>query len=235
MNINCYKFYQFSNVKPRIFLMNTVAWMSYCDSVWCNIIYIWYWLNTYQERSQDKPNFFQLIYDYVSMNMYRISVMRMQLNCSLLTRQSFSYAWINLLIEVEWYIRASVNYTTTGSDNALSSDQYQAMIWNNEGLLLIGPSAWNFSEIFIIYQQFSSRKWIWKGHQQNGGHFVSVSKCWWNSTGSLATYVTRPLVTSIHPIEYTHGFVVIIVLLLGTLLLIWFKFNHSMDNQSYPL
>ena len=35
------------------------------------------------------------------------------------------------LIEAEWRIYASVIYTTTGSDNGLSPDRHQAIIWTN--------------------------------------------------------------------------------------------------------
>ena len=37
---------------------------------------------------------------------------------------------------------------TIGSDNCLSPDQHQAIIWTNAGILLIGPLRTNFSEIF---------------------------------------------------------------------------------------
>ena len=36
-----------------------------------------------------------------------------------------------------------------GSDNGLSPDRRQAIIWINSGLLLIGPLGTNFSEILI--------------------------------------------------------------------------------------
>ena len=36
-----------------------------------------------------------------------------------------------------------------GSDNGLSPDRRQAIIWTNAGLLLIGPLGTNFSEILI--------------------------------------------------------------------------------------
>ena len=39
--------------------------------------------------------------------------------------------------------------TIIGSDNGLSPDRRQAIIWTNAGLLLIGPSGTNFSEILI--------------------------------------------------------------------------------------
>ena len=42
-----------------------------------------------------------------------------------------------------------------GSDNALSPDRRQAIIWTNDGLLLIGPLGTNFSEIEIEILTFS--------------------------------------------------------------------------------
>ena len=39
--------------------------------------------------------------------------------------------------------------TTIGSDNDLSPDRRQAIIWTNAGILLIGPLGTNFSEILI--------------------------------------------------------------------------------------
>ena len=61
------------------------------------------------------------------------------------------------LIEDEWCIYASVNYTIICSDNSLSPGRRQAIIWNNAGLLLIGTLGTNFSEIFIEIKTFSLR------------------------------------------------------------------------------
>ena len=48
--------------------------------------------------------------------------------------------------------------TIIGSDNGLSPDRRQAIIWTNAGLLLIGPLGTNFSEILIEILTFSFRK-----------------------------------------------------------------------------
>ena len=48
--------------------------------------------------------------------------------------------------------------TIIGSDNGLSPDRRQAIIWTNAGLLLIGPIGTNFSEILIGIQTFSFKK-----------------------------------------------------------------------------
>ena len=58
--------------------------------------------------------------------------------------------------------------TIIGSDNGLSPDRLQAIIWTNDGLLLIGPLGTNFSEILIeiitlsfkkMHLKVSSAKW----------------------------------------------------------------------------
>ena len=73
--------------------------------------------------------------------------------------------------------------TIIGSDNGLSPDRRQAIIWTNAGLLLIGPLGTNFSEILIGIQTFSSefkhfhsRKCIWKCRLRNGVH-LSRPQC----------------------------------------------------------
>ena len=48
--------------------------------------------------------------------------------------------------------------TTIGSDNGLSPERRQAIIWTNAGILLIGPLGANFSEILNGIQTFSLRK-----------------------------------------------------------------------------
>ena len=45
-----------------------------------------------------------------------------------------------------------------GSDNGLSPDRRQAIIWTNDGMLLIGPWGTNFNEISIGIQTFSFKK-----------------------------------------------------------------------------
>ena len=45
-----------------------------------------------------------------------------------------------------------------GSDNGLSPDPRQAIIWTNAGLLRIGPSGTDFCEILIEIQLCSFKK-----------------------------------------------------------------------------
>ena len=48
--------------------------------------------------------------------------------------------------------------TITVSDNGLSPDRRQAIIWTNAGILLFVPNGTNFSEILIGIQAFSYKK-----------------------------------------------------------------------------
>ena len=48
--------------------------------------------------------------------------------------------------------------TIIGSDNGLSPDRRQAIIWTNAGILLIGPLGTKFSEILIKILTFSFKK-----------------------------------------------------------------------------
>ena len=48
--------------------------------------------------------------------------------------------------------------TIIASDNGLSPDRRQAIIWTNAGILLIGPLGTNFNEILIKFHIFSFNK-----------------------------------------------------------------------------
>ena len=60
------------------------------------------------------------------------------------------------------------NQTTIGSDNGLSPDRRQAIIWTITGILLIGPLGTNFSEIsieinlYIVIQANAFQNIVWK-------------------------------------------------------------------------
>ena len=66
--------------------------------------------------------------------------------------------------------------TIIGSDNGLSPGRRQAIIWTNDGILSIGPSGTNFSEILVEIFVFSFKNMQLK--PGNGGHFVSASICY---------------------------------------------------------
>ena len=53
-----------------------------------------------------------------------------------------------------------IKLTIIGSDNGLSPGRRQAIIWTNDGILLIGALEINFSEISVKIQTFS----FWKNH-----------------------------------------------------------------------
>ena len=48
--------------------------------------------------------------------------------------------------------------TIIGSDNGLAPGQRQAIIWTNDGILLIRPLKTNFNETLIEIQTFSFKK-----------------------------------------------------------------------------
>ena len=77
--------------------------------------------------------------------------------------------------------------TITGSDNGLSPDGRQAIIWTTAGILLIGPSGTNFSEIIIeihtfsfmkMHLKISSGKWRPFCHGLNVKMFTSQQDGW---------------------------------------------------------
>ena len=65
------------------------------------------------------------------------------------------------------------NLTIIGSDNGLSPGRHQAIIWTDAGILLIGPSGTDFSEILIKIHTHSFKKI----RLEDGGHFVLASMC----------------------------------------------------------
>ena len=83
---------------------------------------------------------------------------------------------MHVCIEVERRIYASVTKSIIGSDNGLSSGRRQAIILNNDGILLIGPLGTNFSEILIEILTTSLKKCVWKCRLRNGSH-LSRPQC----------------------------------------------------------
>ena len=68
-----------------------------------------------------------------------------------------------------------------GSDNGLSPGRCQAIIWTNDGILLIGRLGTNFSESLIKIHTFSFKKMHFKMSPENIVHFVSASMCLWQN------------------------------------------------------
>ena len=69
----------------------------------------------------------------------------------------YKYKWF-FLYHVKWSIYSLVSYVIIGSDNALSPDQLQAIIWTNAEMLLIQNLGTNFSEILSKIHTFSLKK-----------------------------------------------------------------------------
>ena len=105
-------------------------------------------------------------------------------------------------------------HTIIGSDNGLAPGRRQTIIWTNDGILLIGPSGTNFSEILIGIQTFSFKKMHLKMSSAKWRPFCLGSKCcdiwnfrrWANYTknvSSLQTSVIKQL--AILSAIYTAG------------------------------
>ena len=76
------------------------------------------------------------------------------------------------LVDAEWRIYASVKKNTTGSDNGLRLfSGHQAIVWDNAGLLLIGP-LWLINGNYYIFNQENAFENII--YRKNGGNFISV-------------------------------------------------------------
>ena len=54
----------------------------------------------------------------------------------------------------------------------------QAIIWINDGILLIEPLGINFSEFFSEFEHFHLTECTWKCRLRNSVHFVSASMCY---------------------------------------------------------
>ena len=67
--------------------------------------------------------------------------------------------WMIHLTHRGWVTHICVgNQTIIGSDKGLSPGRRQAIIWTNVGILLVGHSGRNFSEILIEIHPFSFKK-----------------------------------------------------------------------------
>ena len=94
--------------------------------------------------------------------------------------------------------------TIIGSDNGLSPDRRQAIIWTNAGILLIGPLGTNFSEIVIEILTFSFKKMRLKMSSVKRrpfclGLYVLMQE-WCNSSPSC----TNPLIYRLYSFENVH-------------------------------
>ena len=74
-----------------------------------------------------------------------------------------------MIIDAKWRIYEPFNSSTIDSDIGLSPGRRHAIIWTNEGILLIRNPGTNLSEVLSLIPTFSL-KCI---RLENGGHFVS--------------------------------------------------------------
>ena len=79
-----------------------------------------------------------------------------------------------------------MHWVIIGSDNALLSDQHQAIIWTNAGILLIWPLGNNFSEIQIKIQNFSFMKMHFKMSSVKSAAILSRGR--WVNVDSIYIY-----------------------------------------------
>ena len=99
--------------------------------------------------------------------------------------------------------------TIIGSDNGLSPDRRQAIIWTNAGTLLIGPLGTNLSEISIEILTFSFRKMRLKVSSAKRQPFClgfNVLK----SKGMLIFTVDGEVLCSVCPMKYTHFYFILL-------------------------
>ena len=82
-----------------------------------------------------------------------------------------------------------------GSDNGLSPDRCQVIIWTNAGILLIGPFGTNFSEILIEILTFQFKKMHFKvllaklGPFCLGLNLLNTTSHWWNRYSSFKSWL----------------------------------------------
>ena len=89
-----------------------------------------------------------------------------------------SAGFLFILTHWGWVTHTCVSkLTIIDSDNGLSPGRRQAIIWTNAGILLIGPSGTDFSDILIKIKTSSLKKCIWKCRLENVGNFVWASIC----------------------------------------------------------
>ena len=76
--------------------------------------------------------------------------------------------------------------TVIDSDNGLSPGRYEAIIWTNAGILLIGPLETNFSEILFQFQIFSIEENTFKNVVCE---MLSIS---WTNARTYYTIMSKP-------------------------------------------
>ena len=89
--------------------------------------------------------------------------------------------------------------TIIGSDNGLSPDRRQSIIWTNAGILLIGPLGTNFREILIEIRTFSFKKMHLKMSSGKWRPFVAASMCL-GTSNYTCSYFHRPIIAPVRTV-----------------------------------
>ena len=97
--------------------------------------------------------------------------------------------------------------TIIGSDNGLSPGRRQAIIWTNDGILVIKPLGTNFSEILIGIQTFSLKKMHLKMSSAKWRPYCFglnelISQIQWHKYSEINWDIIEWLVTSLVPSHY---------------------------------
>ena len=126
----------------------------------------------------------------------------------MLLASSNEFQWLELT-HWGWVTHICVcKLTIIGSDNGLSPDRRQAIIWTNAGILLIWPLGTNFSEMLIeIYTSLFKKM-----------HLKLSSGKW------------RPFCLGLNVLKIRHHDSNPSIGCQWPLLLTWFNFNPSMDK-----
>ena len=99
----------------------------------------------------------QKVYNGVPQGIWNLAVLLFIIDVS-----NFTMKCMFQLIEAEWRIHVSENYTIIGSDKSLSPARRQAIIWTNDGILLIRPLSTHFSYFLSKLKHFHWQICIWK-------------------------------------------------------------------------
>ena len=95
--------------------------------------------------------------------------------------------------------------TMIGSDNGLSPNQRQAIIWTNDGILLVETLGTNFSEILIEIHTFSFKKMHLKMSSEKKWPFCFGLNVFRNTkAGSVIWIIYKMEMTCLNPPVYLH-------------------------------
>ena len=136
-------------------------------------VYVQYWI--FQKLHELKCLFFVIGWRYNVTSSF-IGWAHTQNGRWILQKKHHSIIWCHSL--THWgratYICVG-KLTIIGSDNGLSPERRQAIIWTNAGILLTGPLGTNFSEYLIGIQTFFFKKMQLKMWSAKWRPFVSAS------------------------------------------------------------